>query len=40
MLKLRKRLYKMLDRARWRTVFVKGNEKNKRDEEKKEKQSL
>ena len=35
--KLRKRLYKVLDRARWRTVFAKGNEKNERDEEKKEK---
>ena len=35
--KLRKRLYKMLDRARWRKVFAKCNEKNERDEEKKEK---
>ena len=35
--KLRKRLYKMLDRARWRTVFAKVNEKNEPDEEKKEK---
>ena len=35
--KLRKRLYKMLDRARWRTVFAKVNEKNERDQEKKEK---
>ena len=34
--KLRKRLYKVLDRARWRTVFAKGNEKNERDEKEKE----
>ena len=34
--KLRKRLYKVLDRARWRTVFAKGNEKNEQDEEEKE----
>ena len=34
--KLRKRLYKVLDRARWRTEFAKGNEKNERDEEEKE----
>ena len=26
--KLRKGLYKMLDRARWRTVFAKSNEKS------------